>query len=134
VTPIFGRAAIMLDIGPHSGYYYYYRQHCVQHKRWYISYSAASFEVFHPAGATHCTSRGEIWHGGMDRGPLSVHSSVPNFIPIGCNDKGIGPPKLNFLLRLYQNWEYKLPTGAYPLHDFHKICKNLYLVSGCVSC
>ena len=45
------------------------------------------------------------------------------FHPHRCNDKGIGPPKLIFLLRFDQNVEYKRPTEAYPLHDFHKICR-----------
>ena len=40
-----------------------------------------------------------------------------------CNDKGVGPPKLKFLLRFDQNVEYKRPAGAYPLRDFHKICR-----------
>ena len=40
-----------------------------------------------------------------------------------CNDKGIGHPKLKFLLRIYQNVEYKRPARAYPLRDFHKICR-----------
>ena len=39
-----------------------------------------------------------------------------------CNDKGVGPPKLKFLLRFDQNREYN-PPGAYPLRDFHKICR-----------
>ena len=46
----------------------------------------------------------------------------------GCNDKGVGPPKLKFLLRLDRNMEYKRPAGAYPLRDFHKIRKV------CTSC
>jgi len=40
-----------------------------------------------------------------------------------CNDKGVGPPKLKFLLRFDQNVEYKPHAGAYPLRDFHKICR-----------
>ena len=44
------------------------------------------------------------------------------FHPHRCNDKGIGPPKLKFLLKFDQNVEYKQPAGAYPLRDFHKIC------------
>jgi len=28
-----------------------------------------------------------------------------------------------FLLRFDQNVEYKRPAGAYPLRDFHKICR-----------
>ena len=51
-------------------------------------------------------------------GPL-LHAKVQ---PLWCNDKGIGPPKLKFLLRFDQNVEYKRPAGAYPLRDFHKIC------------
>jgi len=31
--------------------------------------------------------------------------------------------KLKFLLRFDQNVEYKRPAGAYPLRDFHKICR-----------
>ena len=45
------------------------------------------------------------------------------FHPHGCNDKGIGPPKLKFLLRFGQNVEYKRPTGAYPWLHFHKTCR-----------
>jgi len=45
------------------------------------------------------------------------------FHPHRCNDKGIGPPKLKFLLKFDQNVEYKRPTGAYHLRDFHKICR-----------
>ena len=45
------------------------------------------------------------------------------FHPYRCNRKGIGPPKLKFLLRNDQNMEYKRHTGAYPLRDFHKICR-----------
>jgi len=46
---------------------------------------------------------------------------MPNFIPIGATT-GVGRQKLKFLLRFDQNVEYKRPAGAYPLHDFHKIC------------
>jgi len=52
------------------------------------------------------------------RGPLRA-----KFHPHWCNDKGVGPQKLKFLLRFDQNEEYKRPTGAYPLHDSHKICR-----------
>ena len=52
-----------------------------------------------------------------------VLSSVPNFTPNRCNDKGVGPQKLKFLLRFDQNVEHKRPAGAYPLRDFHKICR-----------
>ena len=80
----------------------------------YLVYSEADFEVFRPAGATRCTDGGEIWHGGGD-----VHAK---FHPYRCNDKGVGPPKLKFLLRFDRNLKYKRPAGAYPLHDFHTIC------------
>ena len=50
-----------------------------------------------------------------------VPSSVPNFTPIGATVTG--PPKLKFLLRFNENVEYKRPAGAYPLHDFHNICR-----------
>jgi len=52
-------------------------------------------------------------------GPL-LHAT---FHPHRCNDKGIGPPKLKFLLRFDQNVGYKRPAEAYPLRDFHKICR-----------
>jgi len=40
-----------------------------------------------------------------------------------CDDKGIGPQKLKFLLIFDQNVEYKRPAGAYPLRYFHNICR-----------
>ena len=49
--------------------------------------------------------------------------SVPNFTPHRCNDKGVGHPKLKILFRFDQNVEYKRLAGAYPLRDFHKICR-----------
>jgi len=45
------------------------------------------------------------------------------FHPHRCNDKGVGLPKLKFVLIFDQNVEYKRPAGAYPLRDFHKICR-----------
>jgi len=62
-------------------------------------------------------------------GPQSIY--VPNFVKIHfyfyrqhwCHDKGVGPPKLKFLLRFDRNVEYKRPAGAYPLRDFHQICR-----------
>jgi len=45
------------------------------------------------------------------------------FHPHRCNDKGRGPLKLKILLIFGQNVEYKRPAGAYPLCDFHKICR-----------
>ena len=68
--------------------------------------------LFYPAGATRCTDGGEIWH-----------LLRAKFHPYRCNDKGIGPPKPNFLLRVIQNVEYIRPAGVYPLRDFDEICK-----------
>jgi len=94
-----------------------YQQHCA--KRRYLSYSEAAFEVFRPAGATRCTDGVKFGMEG-DRRSSPPPCQIP---PHWCNGKGIGPPKLKFLLRFDQNVEYKRPTGAYPLRDFHKICR-----------
>ena len=56
----------------------------------YLVYSEADFEVFRPAGVTR------------------------------CNDKGVGPPKLKFLLRFDRNVEYKRPAGRIPCAIFTK--------------
>jgi len=85
----------------------------------YLVYSETDFEVFRAAGATRCTEGGEIWHGGGAEGPLLRAKLHPH----RCNYKGVGPQKLKFLLRFDQNVEYKRPAGAYPLRDFHKICR-----------
>jgi len=61
----------------------------------------------------------KIWHGGGDLRSLLRAKFHPNW----CNDKGIGAPKLKFLLRFDPNMKYKRPAGAYPLLDFHKICR-----------
>jgi len=86
--------------------------------RRYLVYSEADFEVFCPTGVTRCTDGGEIWHGGGDRPLLRA-----KFHPHRCNNKDVGPQKLKFLLICDQNVEYKHPAGAYPLCDFHKICR-----------
>ena len=66
-----------------------------------------------------CTDGGGVKFGIEEgTGPL-LHAK---FHPHRFNDKGVGPPKLIFLLRFDQNVEYKRPAGAYPLRDFHKIC------------
>jgi len=86
---------------------------CAQAWR-YLIYSEADLEVFRPAGATRCTDAwGEIWHGEGD-----LHAK---FHPHRCSDKGVGPPKLKFLLRFDRNVEYERSAGAYSLRDFHKI-------------
>ena len=56
---------------------------------------------------------------GMEEGTL-LHAK---FHPHRCNNKGVGPLKLKFLLRFDRNVEYKRPARAYPLRDFHKICR-----------
>ena len=38
----------------------------------YFVYSRADFRVFPPAGATHSTDQGEIWHGGVDAPPCQI--------------------------------------------------------------
>jgi len=98
-----------------------YRQHCAKRKApvfktKYISYSEADLEVFHPAGR-HVAPMGVKF--GME-GPL-LHAK---WHPHWCNSKGIrGPQKLKFLRRFDQNVEYKCPAVAYPMRDFHKICR-----------
>ena len=88
-------------------------------RRRYLSYSEANFEVFRPAGATHCTDGGEIWQA---RGDLWSPPSR-QISPHRCNDNGIGPQKLKFLQRFDQNVEYKRCARAYPLRDCHKNCR-----------
>jgi len=46
----------------------------------YLVYSEADFEVFRPAGATHCTD-------GVKFGMDEVPSSMPNFTPIGATTR-----------------------------------------------
>ena len=64
------------------------------------------------------------WNLARRRGPKVPSCPLlrAKFHPHRCNDKGVGPPKLKFLLRFDRNVEYKRPAGAYPLRDFHKIC------------
>ena len=86
----------------------------------YLVYSEANFEFFRPAGATRCTDGCEIWRGGGDLPLLHAKRQIshPSVQRQGCRT-----PKLKFLLRFDRNLEYKRPAGAYPLHDFHKICR-----------
>jgi len=81
----------------------------------YISYSEADFEFFFAAQVQHVAPIGlaEIWHGGVNRSA--------KFHPHRCNSKGIGAPKLKFLLRFYPNWNYKRPAEVYPLRDFQEM-------------
>ena len=86
----------------------------------YLIYSEADFEVFRPAGATRCTDGAGTEEAGR-RGP-KVPSSVLNFTP-NVQRYWYRTPKLKILLIFDQNVEYKRPAGAYPLRDFHKICR-----------
>jgi len=93
-------------------------------RRQYLIYSEADFEVFHPTGVPHCT----------DGAKLSVEDLLhAKFHPHRCNDKGIGPLKLKFLLRFDQDVKYKRPAGAYPLCNFHRI-RRACTILGHVSC
>jgi len=82
----------------------------------YLIYSEADFEVFRPAGVTRCTDGGEIWHGGRSSPPCLI--SPPSVQRQGCRT-----PKLKFLRIFDRNVEYERTAGAYPLWDFHKICR-----------
>jgi len=44
-------------------------------------------------------------------------------VKFGMEEEIEGPPKLKFLLRFDQNVKYKSPAGAYPLRNFHTICR-----------
>jgi len=77
--------------------------------RRYLIYSEANFEARGTDGVKF----------GKEEGPLLR----AKFHPHRFNDKGVGPQKLKFLLRFDRNVEYKRPAGAYPLHNFHKICR-----------
>jgi len=60
--------------------------------------------------------------GSIARSASRLRSPPPCQIsPHQCNDKGVGPQKLKFLLSFDQNVEYKRLAGAYPLRCFHKI-------------
>jgi len=91
--------------------------------RWYLSYSEGNFDAFCPAGATRCT----------DGVKFGTEEYRAKFCPHQCNDKGIGPQKLKSLLKFYQISEYKRPSVAYRLRDFHEIC-CFFLVSRFVGC
>ena len=54
---------------------------------------------------------------GVEEGTGLLHAK---FHPHRCNDKGVGPQELKFLLRFDRNVEYKRPAGAYPCAIFTK--------------
>jgi len=69
--------------------------------RRYLRYSEADFEVIRPAEATRCTDEGEIC---TEEGTFGTEDET-KFHPHRCNGKGIGPPKLIFLLTFDQHVE-----------------------------
>ena len=48
------------------------------------------------------------------------------FNPLWCNNKGVGPQKLKFLLRFDEN--------VVSIAQFSQNLQSLYSISGCVSC
>jgi len=90
----------------------YYRQHCAQYEM-VCKLLRGRFWGFSP-------SRGDTLHRwGWNLARRSLLCA--KFHPHRCNDKGIGPPKLKFLLKFDQNVVYKRPCRVYPLCNFHKI-------------
>ena len=104
----------------------FYRQHCAQRKSAGISFTQRLILRFFAPQGRHVAPMGvkfgveEGTFGPLLHGGPLLHAK---FHPHRCNDKGVEPPKLKFLLRFDQNVEYKCPAGAYPLRDFHKICR-----------
>jgi len=63
----------------------------------YLVYSEADFEVFRPAGATHCTDGGEIWQvGGDQRSPPPCQISPPSVQRQGCST-----PKIEIFTQIW---------------------------------
>ena len=90
-----------------------YQQHCAQRKPPVFNLLRCRFWRFSPR-------RGDTLH---RWGCNLVGRLHAKFHYHRCNDKGLGPQKLKFLLRFDQYVEYKRPAGAYPLRDLNKICK-----------
>ena len=89
------------------------RQHCAQRKAQVIYFTQRPIlRIFAPQGRHVAPMKVKF---GTEEGTFGH--------PHRCNDKGIGPLKLKILLIFGQNVEYKRPAGAYPLSDFHKICR-----------
>ena len=64
--------------------------------------------------------RSRVWGFSPRRGPSPPPYQIS---PPSVQRWGYRTPKLKVLLRFGQNVEYKRPAGAYPLCDFHKICR-----------
>jgi len=88
-----------------------YRKHCAKCKAPVFNLLRGWFRGFSPHGR-HIA-------------PMGVNLAPPpcQFSPASVQRLGYISPKLKFLLRFDQNVEYKCPAGAYPLRDFHKICR-----------
>jgi len=86
-------------------------------KRRHLNYSEADFEFCRGDNVARMEVKFGMEEG--TNGPL-LHDK---FHPHRCNDKCIAPPELKFLLIFDQSVEYKSPAGAFPLRDFHKICR-----------
>jgi len=54
---------------------------------------------------------------------LSAKRGLVQELPKWYNGKGVVPKKTEIFTQFDQNVEYKRPTVAYPLRDFHKICR-----------
>jgi len=89
-----------------------YRQHCAQRKAPVYNLLRGRFWGFSPR-------RGDTLHrwGWKLTCPL-LHAKCH---PITATIRVYRTPKLKFLLRFYQNSEYKRTAGAYSLRDFHEI-------------
>jgi len=86
----------------------------------YSIYSKAHFEVFRHVAPMRVKF-------GIEEGTFL--SSMPlhaKFHPHRCNDKGVGPPKLKFLLRFDQS--------GVSLAWFSQNLQSLYPISGCFRC
>jgi len=69
--------------------------------RRYLHYSEADFEVFRPAGATHCID-GEIWRGGGDQRVRTLRSPPPCRIsPPSVQRQGYMTPKTEICTEIW---------------------------------
>jgi len=97
----------------------FYRQHCAQRKAPVYELLTGRFCFFFARQERHVAPMGMKF--GTDKWTKGPLLPPYKFYPHRCNDNGIRPPKLKFLLRIYNNSEYKRPAGAYSLRDFHEI-------------
>ena len=81
----------------------------------HLNYSEADFEFFAPQ-ERHVSPMG--WNLAWIRGP-KIHSSVPNFTPIGATVR-VYDPKNEIFTDIWSKCEYKRPAWAYTLRDIYK--------------